>query len=67
MDEVTQQNASLVEEAAAAAASLQEQAQQLADAVAVFKLNDGMPEVAQVSTRQSRSGGYANAALGAPA
>jgi len=67
MDEVTQQNASLVEEAAAAAASLQEQAQQLADAVAVFKLNDGMPEVAQVSTRQSRSGGYAHAALGAPA
>lgn len=67
MDEVTQQNASLVEEAAAAAASLQEQAQQLADAVAVFKLNDGMPEVAQVATRQSRSGGYAHAALGAPA
>lgn len=67
MDEVTQQNASLVEEAAAAAASLQEQAQQLADAVAVFKLNDGMPEVAQVSTRQSRSDGYAHAALGAPA
>jgi methyl-accepting chemotaxis protein-1 (serine sensor receptor) len=41
MDEVTQQNAALVEEAAAAAGSLQEQAQRLAEAVAVFKLNEG--------------------------
>ena len=38
MDAVTQQNASLVEQAAAAAASLQEQARQLAQAVAVFKI-----------------------------
>lgn len=36
MDEVTQQNAALVEEAAAAAASLQSQADQLAAAVGVF-------------------------------
>ncbi|AOB31045.1 chemotaxis protein [Bordetella sp. H567] len=41
MDEVTQQNAALVEEAAAAAGSLQEQAQRLAEAVAVFKVNQG--------------------------
>jgi methyl-accepting chemotaxis protein-1 (serine sensor receptor) len=41
MDEVTQQNAALVEEAAAAAGSLQEQASQLADAVSVFKINAG--------------------------
>ncbi|MFU1999710.1 methyl-accepting chemotaxis protein, partial [Bordetella avium] len=41
MDEVTQQNAALVEESAAAAASLQEQAQRLAEAVAVFKINAG--------------------------
>ena len=41
MDEVTQQNAALVEEAAAAAGSLQEQAQRLAEAVAVFKINAG--------------------------
>ncbi len=34
MDEVTQQNAALVEEAAAAALSLEEQAQLLRDAVA---------------------------------
>ncbi|AOB33602.1 chemotaxis protein [Bordetella sp. H567] len=41
MDEVTQQNAALVEEAAAAAGSLQEQAQRLAEAVSVFKINEG--------------------------
>jgi methyl-accepting chemotaxis protein len=39
MDEVTQQNAALVEEAAAAAESLEEQAASLAQAVAVFALN----------------------------
>ncbi|WP_066131313.1 methyl-accepting chemotaxis protein [Bordetella ansorpii] len=41
MDEVTQQNAALVEEAAAAAGSLQEQAQRLAEAVAIFRINTG--------------------------
>jgi methyl-accepting chemotaxis protein len=40
MDESTSQNAALVEEAAAAAASLQEQAEQLAHAVSVFKLRE---------------------------
>ncbi|SDC21224.1 methyl-accepting chemotaxis sensory transducer with TarH sensor [Cupriavidus sp. YR651] len=38
MDEVTQQNAALVEQAAAAAGSLEEQAQRLSDAVAVFRI-----------------------------
>ncbi len=38
MDEVTQQNAALVEEAAAAAESLEEQARALAQTVAVFRL-----------------------------
>ncbi len=38
MDRATQQNAALVEESAAAAESLRLQAQQLVDAVAVFKL-----------------------------
>ncbi len=37
MDEVTQQNAALVEEAAAAAESLLEQANQLSDVVSVFE------------------------------
>jgi len=41
MDEVTQQNAALVEQAAAAAESLQEQAEALADAVSVFRLEEG--------------------------
>jgi len=39
MDEVTQQNAALVEEASAAAASLQDQAENLAEVVSVFQLN----------------------------
>ena len=39
MDQATQQNAALVEEASAAAQSLQQQAAQLADAVAGFKLD----------------------------
>lgn len=38
MDQVTQQNAALVEQAAAAAASLQDQAAELVQAVSVFKL-----------------------------
>ncbi|WP_028212978.1 methyl-accepting chemotaxis protein [Paraburkholderia mimosarum] len=40
MDDVTQQNAALVEEAAAAAHSLEEQATNLTTAVAVFRLSD---------------------------
>ncbi|MDX5432730.1 MAG: methyl-accepting chemotaxis protein [Halomonas sp.] len=39
MDQVTQQNASLVQEATAAAASLEEQASRLEQAVAVFRLS----------------------------
>ena len=39
IDQVTQENAALVEEAAAAAASLQEQAAKLAEAAAGFRLN----------------------------
>jgi methyl-accepting chemotaxis protein len=40
MDEVTQQNAALVEEAAAAAESLEEEAQNLTRSVSVFKLSE---------------------------
>jgi methyl-accepting chemotaxis protein len=40
MDMVTQQNAALVEEAAAATESMQEQARHLAEAVSVFKLDN---------------------------
>ncbi|GHE21324.1 methyl-accepting chemotaxis protein [Halomonas urumqiensis] len=42
MDQVTQQNAALVQQASAAAASLEEQASRLEQAVAVFRLS-GMP------------------------
>jgi methyl-accepting chemotaxis protein len=41
MDQATQQNAALVEEGAAAAESLKQQARMLVDAVAVFKLSGG--------------------------
>ncbi|HEY4316235.1 MAG TPA: methyl-accepting chemotaxis protein [Herbaspirillum sp.] len=43
MDQVTQQNASLVEEAAAAAASMQNQTTNLAGVISVFKLDDANP------------------------
>jgi hypothetical protein len=38
MDQVTQQNAALVEEAASASAAMQEQAAKLAQVVSVFQL-----------------------------
>ena len=41
MDQVTQQNAALVEEGAAAAESLKVQAQQLVEAVAIFRIDRG--------------------------
>jgi methyl-accepting chemotaxis protein len=57
MDGVTQQNAALVEQAAAAAASMQEQAAQLASLVARFRLGEGdAPALAQPArTRLPRS------------
>jgi len=45
MDETTQQNAALVEEASAAARSMEEQANQLVDAVAVFRLEAAKAKV----------------------
>ncbi|SFP91128.1 methyl-accepting chemotaxis protein-1, serine sensor receptor [Nitrosomonas cryotolerans] len=45
MDEITQQNAALAEEVATAAESMQEQAQDLLQAVMVFKLVGGMAPV----------------------
>ncbi|HEX5755784.1 MAG TPA: methyl-accepting chemotaxis protein [Arenimonas sp.] len=49
MDEVTQQNAALVEEATAAARSMEEQAEQLAEAVAAFRLRQDAEAVAVAS------------------
>ena len=48
MDQVTQQNAALVEEMAAAASSLNNQAQDLVDTVAFFKLAAGEERVARM-------------------
>ncbi|NHN77029.1 HAMP domain-containing protein [Azotobacter chroococcum] len=54
MDEVTQQNAALVQEASAASSSLAEQARHLEEAVAVFRLDIEPPQTAQEeSPRQS--------------
>ena len=47
MDSVTQQNAALVEQAAAAAQSLQDQAAELAKVVSVFKLDGHAPAALQ--------------------
>ncbi len=52
MDEVTQQNAALVEEAAAAAESLVEQAMSLIETVSAFTLNRGNPK--KISKQVSR-------------
>jgi len=47
MDQTTQQNAALVEEMSAAAGSLNQQAQDLLDAVSVFRLDHDAPQPAQ--------------------
>jgi methyl-accepting chemotaxis protein len=54
MDTVTQQNAALVEEAAAAAQAMQEQAQRLLEAVAVFRLEGGAASAAAASAPAPR-------------
>jgi methyl-accepting chemotaxis protein len=56
MDETTQQNAALVEEAAAAAESLVEQAVQLSDVVSVFKIgNESGKQERRVTNSPMRS------------
>ncbi len=50
MDEVTQQNAALVEQAAAAAASLQDQAARLRQTIGTFRVNGGEPAVVAART-----------------
>ncbi|MBB3812780.1 methyl-accepting chemotaxis protein [Xanthomonas arboricola] len=51
MDETTQQNAALVEEATAAARSMEEQAGQLTQAVAVFKIEEAKVRTAHAPAR----------------
>ncbi|MFC5476064.1 methyl-accepting chemotaxis protein [Paraherbaspirillum soli] len=57
MDQVTQQNAALVEEASAAAASLQDQSAALAQVVSAFKLDGGEVVVPPPSQPQVRPQG----------
>ncbi|MFH8134799.1 methyl-accepting chemotaxis protein [Pantoea osteomyelitidis] len=56
MDRVTQQNASLVEESASAAASLEEQASRLSQSVAVFKIPRGQALKAAPVVKSPRAG-----------
>jgi methyl-accepting chemotaxis protein len=52
MDAATQQNAALVEEAAAAAESMREQAQSLGDKVSVFRIDDTAPRAPAATLAQ---------------
>ncbi len=52
MDEVTQQNSALVEENAAAAKTLEQQAKGMSDEVSVFRVDDG-----EAPRRRRRSAG----------
>jgi len=70
MDEGTQQNAALVEQAAAASSAMQEQAATLAQAVAVFRIDGGQavtPAVAQRAPAVVRASPRAPAVGSAPA
>ena len=58
MDQVTQQNAALVEEMAAAAASLQTQSHQLVQTVSVFRLQDRPQDGGQQATGNAPALGY---------
>jgi len=55
LDDMTQQNSALVEQGAAAAQSLSDQAAQLADAVSIFKLSDELNNDAFISKSESES------------
>ncbi len=69
MDQTTQQNAALVEESAAAAESLKGEAQQLVQAMAVFKLgqHQGAPAAAAPAARHIAPERKAAGRLAAPA
>jgi methyl-accepting chemotaxis protein len=67
MDEMTQQNAALVEQAAAAAESMQEQAQFLSQAVSIFKLSQDVGSRRAVAAAPRRAIAPVAAAASAPA
>ncbi|OON59915.1 methyl-accepting chemotaxis protein [Massilia sp. KIM] len=61
MDQVTQQNAALVEEAAAASESMQEEAARLAEVVSVFRLGAGEAAAVPAAQPQPRGKGLPRA------
>jgi uncharacterized phage infection (PIP) family protein YhgE len=67
MDNVTQQNSALVEEAAAAAESLQDQAGKLAEAVSVFRLEGASYSVRPASPVRQAATAALPKPKGAPA
>ncbi|WP_426338704.1 methyl-accepting chemotaxis protein [Pseudoduganella sp. S-14] len=68
MDEMTQQNAALVEEAAAAAESMQDQANNLAQAVSIFKLaGDEFAKRAAATPRKAKPAAPARSTAVVPA
>jgi len=67
MDDVTQQNAALVEEAAAAAQAMQEQVNSLNEVVSTFRLTGGMARPAQVTATPIGRAAKAKPQLAAPA
>jgi methyl-accepting chemotaxis protein len=66
MDTVTQQNAALVEEAAAAAASLEDQAAKLAHVVSVFRLDETVARRAPAAAPAKRPAARPTIAAAAP-
>jgi methyl-accepting chemotaxis protein len=64
MDDVTQQNAALVEESAAAAQSMQEQAEALARVVAFFHLDEAPAQANAAAAPRAQAGRQLAAALG---
>lgn len=67
LDQMTQQNAALVEESAAAAQSLHEQAEQLAQVVSAFKVQGSGPAPASVAARPAAAMPAATRTVAKPA
>jgi methyl-accepting chemotaxis protein len=67
MDGMTQQNAALVEEAAAAFQSLQDQAAELQRVVSIFKLAEGEEQVAEVAPAPASTAVATRAVVARPA
>jgi methyl-accepting chemotaxis protein len=63
LDQMTQQNAALVEQSAAAAESLREQAARLSQVIGTFKLDDGASAVRPVATAVRKPPAAASATL----